>query len=119
SISAPLTPDLMEDASPEEKMERLQQLVSTAILGGDPFPEDQLQADVRVDDVSVEESDRILSVTPIDDKRIVFSRLYKKLKPIDFTLQVALPVWATRSQADQLVSSEKMKELNARHIGVR
>lgn len=119
NLVTPATPDLMEDASPEEKMERLEQLVSAAILGGEPFPEEGYQADVRVDNVSIEESDRILSVTPLDDRRVVFSRLYKKLKPIDFVLQIPLPAWTTRAQADRLISADKMRELNARHIGVK
>ena len=99
----------IEEALPDvplaTQVERLVTLVNNSVLGGSKFPEELYNPPEQVlgDDISDEVADSILSVTPIDDRRKYFANKYRKLKPIDFRLQVHMPSWVTEEHLELLL----------------
>ena len=115
--------DLSADSEPEVedmkvKYSNLVASILSHVSGGEPFPEELHEEPESFKGVDPDESDRINSVTPIDDKRVVFSSRYKSLKPIDFTLQFRLPGWVDDEILNELLQDPALEHLEPHWIGI-
>lgn len=122
--SQPSAPEVVQtapDVPVDRQIDLLRQLIWKQIRGGNtPFPADQYNAPEVLNTNNLDESDSILSVTPIDGRRKYFAtNRYRKLRPIDFQLQIHMPAWVDAEQhLDPLIAMEEFKDLRLMWIGI-
>lgn len=112
------TPRTPLTAEASFSMDGLKDMIWSEIRDGAGFPESKYDDPEELEGTTEENSDMILSRTPIDDSRVVFGKGYKKIKPIDFAMQIHMPRYVTASQMDSLVKDPDFKPLKPRWIGV-
>ena len=120
-VAAPEAVQTAPDIPVDRQIDLLRQLIWKQIRGGNtPFPADQYNAPEVLNTNNLDESDSILSVTPIDGRRKYFAtNRYRKLKPIDFQLQIHMPAWVDAEQhLDPMLDMEEFKDLRLMWIGI-